>query len=62
MIIDKRVPASLQPTGITDDELLRYRGQWTVEEPTVLKGLEGDLGLVAKTAAAHHVSSLSLTS
>ncbi len=40
-----------------DDELLRYRGEWAVEEASVLKGIEGDLGLVAKTAAAHHAIS-----
>ncbi|KAF9437775.1 hypothetical protein BGZ76_011161 [Entomortierella beljakovae] len=34
-----------------------YIGQWVVEEPQVFPGLKGDLGLVAKTAAAHHAIS-----
>ncbi|KAL9113385.1 MAG: hypothetical protein Q9227_002426 [Pyrenula ochraceoflavens] len=34
-----------------------YVGQWSVEEPTVLKGIEGDAGLVVKNAAAHHAIS-----
>ena len=32
-------------------------GEWSVEEPTVLKGMEGDKGLVVKNAAAHHAIS-----
>ncbi|KAJ3112829.1 hypothetical protein HDU96_004130 [Phlyctochytrium bullatum] len=43
--------------GVEDDELLRYRGEWAVEEPTVLGGFAGDKGLVVKTAAAHHAIS-----
>ena len=34
-----------------------YIGEWAVEEPTVLKGIEGDKGLVLKNAAAHHAIS-----
>lgn len=34
-----------------------YVGQWSVEEPTELKGIEGDKGLVVKNAAAHHAIS-----
>jgi len=38
---------------------MSYVGKWNVEEPTVLKGLEGDEGLVMKSKAAHHaISSL----
>lgn len=34
-----------------------YVGTWAVEEPTVLKGIEGDKGLVVKNQAAHHAIS-----
>ncbi|PVI03728.1 calreticulin precursor [Periconia macrospinosa] len=34
-----------------------YVGKWAVEEPTVLKGVEGDKGLVIKDKAAHHAIS-----
>jgi calnexin len=37
-----------------------YVGQWSVEEPSVYPGLKNDLGLVAKSAAAHHAISASL--
>ncbi|KAJ3076912.1 hypothetical protein HDU98_011008 [Podochytrium sp. JEL0797] len=43
--------------GVEDEELLRYRGTWNIEEPTVLPGLRGDRGLTVKTAAAHHAIS-----
>ncbi|KAJ3276301.1 hypothetical protein HK104_003694 [Borealophlyctis nickersoniae] len=39
--------------GVEDEELLRYRGEWAVEEPAV-SVISGDEGLVLKTAAAHH--------
>ncbi|KAI9099881.1 Calreticulin family-domain-containing protein [Phlyctochytrium arcticum] len=39
--------------GVEDDELLQYRGEWAVEEPTKVL-IEGDKGLVVKSAAAHH--------
>ncbi len=32
-------------------------GEWAVEEPTVLKGIDGDRGLVVKNPAAHHAIS-----
>ncbi|RKO91687.1 Calreticulin/calnexin [Blyttiomyces helicus] len=54
---DKRWVASSQKKevdGVEDDELLRYRGEWAVEAPTVFPSIEGDKGLVVKTAAAHH--------
>ncbi|PWW74455.1 Calreticulin-domain-containing protein [Tuber magnatum] len=41
----------------TGDEEWTYVGQWAVEEPTVLKGIEGDTGLVVKNVAAHHAIS-----
>jgi calnexin len=40
-----------------DDEEWAYVGTWSVEEPSVLKGMEGDKGLVIKDAAAHHAIS-----
>ncbi|TGZ79671.1 Calreticulin-domain-containing protein [Ascodesmis nigricans] len=39
------------------DEEWAYVGEWSVEEPTVLKGIEGDKGLVVKNVAAHHAIS-----
>ena len=32
-------------------------GNWAVEEPQTLKGIEGDKGLVVKNKAAHHAIS-----
>ena len=40
-----------------DEEEWAYIGEWSVEEPTVYKGMEGDKGLVIKNAAAHHAIS-----
>ena len=34
-----------------------YVGTWSVEEPSVLKAIEGDKGLVVKNPAAHHAIS-----
>jgi calnexin len=34
-----------------------YDGVWAAEEPHVLKGIEGDMGLVVKNAAKHHAIS-----
>ncbi|KAI9684077.1 MAG: hypothetical protein M1829_003347 [Trizodia sp. TS-e1964] len=39
------------------DEDWAYIGKWAVEEPIVLKGIEGDKGLVVKNPAAHHAIS-----
>ncbi|KAF2204176.1 calnexin-like protein [Delitschia confertaspora ATCC 74209] len=39
------------------EEEWAYIGNWAVEEPTVLKGMEGDKGLVIKDKAAHHAIS-----
>jgi hypothetical protein len=41
--------------GVEDDLLLQYRGGWGFEEPFKFPAFVGDKGLVAKTAAAHHV-------
>ncbi|KAJ3009258.1 UNVERIFIED_CONTAM: hypothetical protein HDU68_002780 [Siphonaria sp. JEL0065] len=45
--------------GIEDEDLLKFRGKWNVEESVVLPGLRGDRGLTVKTAAAHHAVSAS---
>ncbi|KAF2719928.1 calnexin-like protein [Polychaeton citri CBS 116435] len=39
------------------EEEWAYVGTWNVEEPTVLRGIEGDKGLVLKDKAAHHAIS-----
>ncbi|KAF2277483.1 Calreticulin-domain-containing protein [Westerdykella ornata] len=39
------------------EEEWAYVGNWAVEEPHVLKGMEGDKGLVIKDKAAHHAIS-----
>ncbi|KAK8162700.1 calnexin [Phyllosticta citrichinensis] len=39
------------------EEEWAYVGTWSVEEPSVLKGIEGDKGLVIKDKAAHHAIS-----
>ncbi|KAI9758387.1 MAG: hypothetical protein M1815_002133 [Lichina confinis] len=39
------------------EEQWAYVGEWAVEEPHVLKGIEGDKGLVVKNKAAHHAIS-----
>ncbi|KAI9728015.1 MAG: hypothetical protein M1828_005420 [Chrysothrix sp. TS-e1954] len=39
------------------DEEWAFVGNWAVEEPSVLKGIEGDKGLVLKDKAAHHAIS-----
>lgn len=40
-----------------DSEEWAYVGEWSVEEPFKLKGIEGDKGLVVKNPAAHHAIS-----
>lgn len=42
---------------VNDEEEWAYVGTWAVEEPSVLKGMEGDKGLVIKDQAAHHAIS-----
>lgn len=44
-------------TGPDTEEEWAYVGEWSVEEPVVYKGMEGDKGLVVKNAAAHHAIS-----
>ncbi|KAF2467558.1 calreticulin precursor [Lindgomyces ingoldianus] len=39
------------------EEEWAYVGTWSVEEPSVFKGMEGDKGLVIKDKAAHHAIS-----
>ncbi len=39
------------------EEEWQFVGTWSVEEPTVLRGIEGDKGLVLKDKAAHHAIS-----
>nr|POF25991.1 calnexin like [Quercus suber] len=41
----------------TKDEEWAYVGTWSVEQPSVLRGIEGDKGLVLKDKAAHHAIS-----
>ncbi|KAJ3109803.1 hypothetical protein HDU97_000033 [Phlyctochytrium planicorne] len=43
--------------GVEDELLLRYRGEWNIEEASVVAGFAGDKGLVVKTPAAHHAIS-----
>lgn len=38
--------------GVSDEGILRYSGTWSVEQ-SIEKGIEGDLGLVSKSATAH---------
>lgn len=39
------------------EEEWTYVGNWAVEEPSVLRGIDGDKGLVLKDKAAHHAIS-----
>ncbi|KAJ3216565.1 hypothetical protein HK099_005822 [Clydaea vesicula] len=43
--------------GVEDEDLLRYRGTWNVEEPVEWPGIRNDKALVVKTPAAHHAIS-----
>jgi hypothetical protein len=40
------VSKATKQTPVGDSEVMSYVGKWSVEEPTVLKGIEGDEGLV----------------
>ncbi|KAF2234524.1 Calreticulin-domain-containing protein [Viridothelium virens] len=53
---ESRWQASHAKKANTDDDW-SYVGTWAVEEPSVLKGMEGDKGLVLKDKAAHHAIS-----
>jgi calnexin len=50
-------PSHAKKEDSTSDEDWAYVGEWSVEEPTVFKGIEGDKGLVLKNPAAHHAIS-----
>lgn len=47
----------LKDKSSNTEEEWAFVGTWSVEEPTVLKGMEGDKGLVLKDKAAHHAIS-----
>ncbi|KAL1925541.1 uncharacterized protein VTP21DRAFT_424 [Calcarisporiella thermophila] len=51
-----------EATKVTKEggETWQYVGEWKVEEPSVFPGLKNDLGLVVKSAAAHHAISAPL--
>jgi calnexin len=50
-------PSHAKKEDSKTDEEWAYVGTWAVEEPHVLKGIEGDKGLVVKNPAAHHAIS-----
>ncbi|KAG0361074.1 calnexin [Gamsiella multidivaricata] len=50
--------ATREPAG--EGEIFSYVGQWAFEEPHVYAGTKNDLGLIAKTPAAHHAISASI--
>ncbi|KAF2085621.1 calnexin-like protein [Saccharata proteae CBS 121410] len=50
-------PSHAKKDDKSTEEEWAYVGTWSVEEPTVLKGIEGDKGLVIKDKAAHHAIS-----
>ncbi|KAF2009829.1 calnexin-like protein [Aaosphaeria arxii CBS 175.79] len=50
-------PSHAKKDDKSTEEEWAYVGNWAVEEPTVLKGVEGDKGLVIKDKAAHHAIS-----
>ncbi|KAL5116963.1 hypothetical protein ACEQ8H_005181 [Pleosporales sp. CAS-2024a] len=54
---DRWKPSHAKKTVQIDDEDWAYVGTWSVEEPSVLKGMDGDKGLVIKDKAAHHAIS-----
>ncbi|EAT88145.2 hypothetical protein SNOG_04385 [Parastagonospora nodorum SN15] len=54
---DRWKPSHAKKDVKADDEEWAYVGTWSVEEPSVLKGMEGDKGLVIKDKAAHHAIS-----
>ncbi|KAA8644556.1 hypothetical protein EYZ11_001446 [Aspergillus tanneri] len=51
------IPSHAKKDDSKSEEDWAYVGEWSVEEPTVLKGIEGDKGLVVKNPAAHHAIS-----
>lgn len=51
------VPSHAKKQDSKSEEDWAYVGTWSVEEPTVFPGIEGDKGLVVKNVAAHHAIS-----
>lgn len=49
--------STAQLTPLPRSQVFSYVGKWSVEEPTVFPGIDGDEGLVLKTKAAHHAIS-----
>ncbi|CEN59771.1 Putative Calnexin [Aspergillus calidoustus] len=54
---ERWTPSHAKKEDSKSDEDWAYVGEWSVEEPTVFKGIEGDKGLVVKNVAAHHAIS-----
>ncbi|KAL3464683.1 Calreticulin family-domain-containing protein [Aspergillus heterothallicus] len=54
---ERWAPSHAKKEDSKSDEDWAYIGEWSVEEPTVFKGIEGDKGLVVKNVAAHHAIS-----
>ncbi|KAB8278931.1 Calreticulin family-domain-containing protein [Aspergillus minisclerotigenes] len=50
-------PSHAKKDDSQTEEDWAYVGEWSVEEPTVFKGIDGDKGLVVKNPAAHHAIS-----
>ena len=50
-------PSHAKKDDPKSEEDWAYVGEWSVEEPTTFKGIDGDKGLVVKNAAAHHAIS-----
>ncbi|KAL8850453.1 MAG: hypothetical protein Q9221_004595 [Calogaya cf. arnoldii] len=50
-------PSHAKKQDSKTDEDWAYVGEWAVEEPHVLKAIDGDKGLVVKNPAAHHAIS-----
>ncbi len=51
------IPSKAKKDDPKTDEDWAYVGEWAVEEPHKFRGIEGDKGLVVKSAAAHHAIS-----
>lgn len=50
-------PSHAKKQDSKTEEDWAYVGEWAVEEPHVLKAIDGDKGLVVKNPAAHHAIS-----
>ncbi|KAF2118546.1 Calreticulin family-domain-containing protein [Lophiotrema nucula] len=50
-------PSHAKKDDKSTEEEWAYVGEWAVEEPSILKGMEEDKGLVVKNKAAHHAIS-----